>query len=392
MSLDIDQLIDIQHLVNFRQTLHQNPELSGSEEYTAEALKRMIIRYQPDDIIDGIGGFGVAFVFQGETDGPTLLLRSDMDALPIVEQNNLEYISENKGVAHQCGHDGHMAIMVGVAEQISKNRPVAGKVVLLFQPAEETGEGAIAVMNDQNFKQIEPDFCFALHNIPGFKKGSVILKKGTFSAASQGLVVKLIGKTSHAAEPAKGKSPALALAKIIEAVSTLTEKKELFNEFVLATVVHAQLGDKTFGTTPGHAEIMITLRSLNDDDMNILLDESKQIIQSISETYNLSFNIKYRDIYPTMQNNPALMAVIQNAAQNANLDIIKATKPFPWAEDFANYSVKYKAAIFGLGAGEDSPKLHNTNYNFPDDIIEPGIKAFTEIYNQILHNNSNDEY
>lgn len=392
METNLDVISDIQHLVNFRQTLHQNPELSGNEEYTAEALKRMILRYQPDDIIDGLGGFGVAFVFNGKEEGPTLLLRAEMDAIPIVELSNLEYCSGTKEAAHQCGHDGHMAIMVGVAEQVSKMRPVNGKIVLLFQPAEETGEGAVAVINDHNFKRIEPDLCFALHNVPGYPKGNILLKKGTFSAASQGLVVRLIGKSSHAAEPSKGKSPAIALAKIIEKVTYLSQQKDLFTDFVLTTVVHAELGDKSFGVTPGHAEIMITLRALNNEDMEMLVEQTKSIIHSISNDDGLEVDIKYRDIYPAMQNNPVLMAVVKNAVKKAGLETTILDEPFPWAEDFAFFSQKYKSAIFGLGAGIDSPKLHNPDYNFPDDIIAHGIKAFTEIYLEVLHNTVFNEY
>lgn len=382
-SIDIS---DIQHLINFRQTLHQNPELSGNEEYTAEALKRMILHYQPDDIIDGIGGYGVAFIFNGQDDGPTIMFRADMDAIPIVEQNTIEYCSGTKGVAHQCGHDGHMAILVGLAEQISKNRPKTGRAILLFQPAEETGEGALAVLNDHNFKRIKPDFCYALHNVPGYPKGSLLLKNGTFSAASQGIVVRLIGKSSHAAEPAKGNSPALALSKIIEKVTNLANETHLFTDFVLTTVVHAELGDKSFGVTPGHAEIMITLRSLNDEDMETLVEHTKSIIHLISKSENLTAEINYQDIYPAMLNDSALIANVKNAGKKANLNTIELTDPFPWAEDFAQFSQKYKSAIFGLGAGVDSPKLHNANYNFPDDIIEPGIKALTEIYVQTLGN------
>ena len=383
---------DIQHLINFRQTLHQNPELSGNEEYTAEALKRMVIRYQPDDVIDGIGGYGVAFVFKGKQEGPTVMFRADMDALPIVEINNFDYSSRTKGVAHQCGHDGHMSILVGVADQISKNRPEKGRIVLLFQPSEETGDGALAVINDYNFKRIEPDYCFALHNIPGFKKGSILLKNGTFSAASQGLVVKLKGKTSHAAEPDKGVSPSIALAQIIEQITDLPNKSELFTNFVLTTIVHAILGERTFGTTPGTAEIMITLRAFTDEDMTMLIEHSQGIINTISKEQNLEVRISNRDIYPLMDNNPALVAMVNDAAKKMSLNVTKLTQPFPWAEDFAHFSQKYKTMMFGIGAGEDSPKLHNADYDFPDEIINQGIVIFSEIYRHIFELIATNEY
>jgi len=375
---------DIQHLINFRQSLHQNPELSGNEEFTAEALKRTIIRFQPDDIIDNLGGYGVAFVFKGKADGPNVMFRAEMDALPIHEVSNIDYASRTDGVGHQCGHDGHMAILIGLAERISKNRPKKGKVILLFQPAEENGEGALAVIGDPNYYRITPELCFSLHNIPGYPKGSIIIKNNTFTAASQGLIVKLKGKTSHAAEPEKGVSPAIAMAKIIESIAKIPAKKHLFTDFVLATVVHARLGEKNFGTSPGFAEILITLRSYEDDDMNILIEHTKKAIHLISNHENLEVDISYTDIYPSAQNNPALAKIITDAASKLEFDIIKLEQPFPWAEDFAQFTQKYKSAIFGLGAGENNSKLHNADFNFPDEIIPYGVAVYNSVYEHYL--------
>jgi len=371
---------DIQHLINLRQSLHQNPEVSGNEEFTAEALKRTIIRYQPDDIIDNLGGFGVAFIFKGQADGPNIMFRSDMDALPIHEINVFDYASRTEGVAHSCGHDGHMAILVGLAEQISKNRPKRGKVILLFQPAEETGEGAMAVINDPNFYRIAPDFCISLHNIPGYSLGSIIVKNNTFTAASQGLIVKLYGKTSHAAEPEKGVSPAIAMAKVIESITKLPEKNYLFNEYVLATVVHARLGERTFGTSPGYAEILITLRAFDDEDMITLIEHTKNAIHLISNHEQLKVEINPTDIYPSTKNNAALTKLVIDMATELNFEIVKLEEPFPWAEDFAQFSQNFKSVMFGLGGGLNNPKLHNEDYDFPDDIIPYGIALFNAIY------------
>lgn len=371
---------NIQHLINFRQTLHQNPELSGNEEYTAEALKRTVIRFQPDDIIDNIGGYGVAFIYNGQEPGPNIMFRAEIDALPIFEISDLDYASRTEGVGHQCGHDGHMAILVGLAERISKNKPKRGKVILLFQPAEETGEGALSVIEDPNYYRIEPEMCFALHNIPGYPKGSIILKNHTFSAASQGMIVNLKGTTSHAAEPEKGKSPAIAMAKIIESITKLPEKKYLFNGYVLSTVVHARLGEQTFGTSPGNAKILLTLRAFDDEDMLVLIEHTKNAIHLISNHENLDVDISFTDIYPSTQNNPPLIKIISDNADDLKFNVIELEQPFPWAEDFAQFSQKYKSAIFGLGAGEDSAKLHNADYNFPDEIIPYGIEMFNSIY------------
>lgn len=374
---------DIQHLINFRQSLHQNPELSGNEEFTAEALKRMVIRFQPDDIIDNLGGFGVAFVFRSKKEGPTIMFRADMDALPIHEINNIDYASRAEGVGHQCGHDGHMAILVGLAEAVSKNRPEKGKVVLLFQPAEETGEGALAIINDPNFSRIEPDYCFSLHNIPGYNKGEIIVKKGTFAAASEGVKIKLLGKTSHAAEPDKGISPALAMSEIISQLTQLPNNVNC-TDYVLATVVHARLGEPTFGTTPGYAEILTTLRAFDDNDLQLLEQATKELVKEACEKYHLQADIQLTDVYPSLQNDAALTSLITEKAQEAMLEVVDPNKVFPWSEDFSQFSQRYKSCFFGLGAGADTPKLHNADYNFPDEIIPTGIELFYRIYEYYL--------
>lgn len=375
---------DIQHLINFRQSLHQNPELSGNEEFTAEALKRIIIRFHPDDIIENLGGFGVAFIFRAKADGPAIMFRAEMDALPITETNDLDYASRTHGVGHQCGHDGHMAIMVGVAERISKNRPKRGKIIILFQPSEETGEGAQAIISDPNFYRIKADYIFSMHNIPGYPAGSIILKNQTFTAASRGIVVKLSGKTVHAAEPENGISPAIALAKIIENIHEIAEKSYLFNQFVLATVVHARLGERTFGTAPGHAEILITLRAYDDADMETLIEHTKSAIHLISNHEKLKVNMSFTDIYPSTQNDPRLITLLSDKAKTLNFKVIKLEEPFPWAEDFAQFTQNFKSAMFGLGAGLDHPKLHNANYNFPDEIISYGVDLLDQVYREYL--------
>ncbi len=372
-------------LTRFRQSLHQNPELSGQEEFTAEAVKRVIIRFQPDDVIDSLGGYGVAFVFNGVQPGPSILFRADMDAMPIMESNSSDYASRTTAVSHACGHDGHMAIMVGLAQYISENRPAKGRAILLFQPAEETGEGAYAVLNDPNFSKIEPDYCFSLHNIPGYPKGQILIKPKTFTAASRGLVLRLNGKTSHAAEPHKGKSPALTMSRIIEQISTHSHQATHYKNYTLSTIVYAKLGERTFGTSPGHAEVFITLRAFNTEDMQKLRNNIQQIINVETEDSGLEVHTRYKDIYPITKNDVSLASLVGDLATKASLDQHKLEAPFNWAEDFAQFSQKYKSFMFGLGAGIEHPQLHNADYDFPDEIIPAGWRMYVEIYNYYLN-------
>ncbi len=378
-----DKKFHINDLISLRKYLHTHPDLSGNELNTSKTIKKFISKYSPDQIITNIGGFGLAFIFNGKLPGVTIMFRSELDALPIEETNNFDYKSCKKNISHKCGHDGHMAILSGLASFLSTNRSFAGKVILLFQPAEETGTGAFNVINDKKFNKIKPDYVFALHNIPGFPLCSVIVKKNIFASASKGMIINLKGKTSHAAFPEHGVSPAIAMANIITELKLLSTNNKLFNNFVLITIIHANLGEKAFGTTPDNAQIMATLRSFKDDDMQILTKEAEKITANIANEFSLRYDISYTEKFLSTQNNNKCVEIIKESASQNNYQIINIKKPFRWSEDFSCFTKHFKGALFGLGAGENRPDLHNSNYDFPDKLIEIGINMFISILKNI---------
>jgi len=269
-------------LTNLRKKLHQNPELSGSEKKTAEIIRHYYEFLSPTETIDNLGGHGLAFVFQGKEEGPTLLFRCDMDAVPIHEATGLSYESLTPGVCHACGHDGHMTILAGVGKVLTKNSPIKGRVILLYQPAEETGEGAQAVIQDPLFSKIKPDLIFALHNLPGYPLGELIIKSGTFCCTSRGMIIHFTGKTAHASQPETGKSPENAMCHILETLRDLPEAFKDCNELILKTVVGARLGEKAFGVSPGDAEIWVTLRCETDQTMDLILTHLENLVKKNS--------------------------------------------------------------------------------------------------------------
>ena len=366
-------------IIALRHTLHQHPELSNHEVKTSALIHDFINDYQPDDIIK-LSKTGIAFVFNGKEKGETILFRAELDALPIKEINNIKHSSVNANISHVCGHDGHMAILAGLAQKIAGNRPAKGRVVLLFQPAEEIEQGARDVVNDPNFVQIEPHYVFALHNIPGFDLNTVLIKNGTFASASKGMTVKLYGKTSHAAEPENGISPANAIAGIITALNELVGRKHLFKDLSMLTYIHILMGEISFGTSPGYAEMRITLRAYENDDMNLLTGKAENIINEISKSEKLRNEISYSEIFPATVNNDECIRFLEQSATENDLKIEYIKSPFKWSEDFAYYSGKYRSVLFGLGAGIHHAQLHNPDYDFPDDLIETGIDLFYRIY------------
>lgn len=376
--------IETEELKGLRRELHKYPELSGNEKETAKLLTTYLKQYKPDEIIKDIGGHGFAVVYHSNNPGQTLLFRADLDALPIQEVNDLSYKSKHKGISHKCGHDGHMTILTGLAQAISKHRPRKGKVILLFQPSEENGEGAEKVLKDPKFKSIQPDYVYALHNLPGFQEGNIIINHDIFASASKGMIIKLFGKTSHAGEPENGNSPAIAMSDIVKELTYLPSKN-YYRNFVLITVIHARLGEIAFGTTPGYAEVMATLRSYTNEDMDVLVKESQKLVKKYAEQNSLKHEIKWTEEFLATKNTSECVKTIQQAAGKSNLEIITKKEPFRWSEDFSHFTHQYKGALFGLGAGEDTPQLHNPDYDFPEEIIIPGIKIFYEIYNQHLN-------
>lgn len=372
-------------LLELRKQIHHNPELANKEFNTAKRLIEFIKKFKPDKIIENIGGTGIAFLFESGNPGPTVMFRSELDALPIFEINTFDYKSKNVGVSHKCGHDGHMVMVAGIAESLLNARPSIGRVILLYQPAEETGEGAFSVVSDPEFKKLKPDYIFALHNLPGFKKGKIIIRENTFAAASKGIIIRLEGKTSHAAEPENGLSPAIAISDLIKHLNNLPSNLKELNDFALLTIIHVQLGEAAFGTSPGTAVLMGTLRAFNNDDMKLLSDEAINIANEISEREKLKIDISWTEEFPATVNNSECVKIIQDSIKAYNFEFETVSTPFRWSEDFGHFTSSYKGAMFGLGSGERQPDLHNPDYDFPDEIIKFGVKTFEEIYKLILN-------
>ncbi len=371
-------------LVNLRKELHKNAELSGRERNTSSLIYDFLRPYNPARIITDIGGHGLAAIFNGKQDGPTVMIRADLDALPIPESSDFEYASQTEGVAHKCGHDGHMTILSGLAPILADNPPDRGRVILLYQPAEEIGKGALRVLEDNKFKSIQPDYVFALHNLPGFKTGQIICRHDVFASASSGLIIKLLGETSHAAEPQRGKSPALALAQMINALSSVPQFHTALHEAAKVTVIHARLGEIAFGTSPGYAEIMATLRAHDDNVMKFISDKCESLAKAMASGWQLNCDISWDEEFPATVNDNEMVDLIINLSTKLGLERYYQPVPFSWSEDFGNFISRFKGALFGLGAGEDHPALHHPKYDFPDEIIDPGINLFRALIYRLL--------
>ena len=375
---------DLVQLTKFRRELHQYPELSGKEIKTAQKILYALKDMKPSKIIDKMGGHGLAAIFDSQEKGPTLLFRAELDALPIQEKNNLSWISKLPGVSHTCGHDGHMTMLLALGRIISRNPIKCGKVVLMFQPSEENGQGARAVVSDPRYEQIKPDLAFAIHIEPGRPFGYVSTRPGLMNCASLGLKITLHGKTAHAADPDDGISPSHAVAEFIQKISEFNHGDELNNNFRLTTVTHVQIGEQTFGISPGDASIFVTLRTSNDDSLSQLDKDVRGLVSNISKQFKLTFDFEIFDHFAASINDKEAHDIAVNAMKSLNINYGSIGVPMRASEDFGIFGMQSKAAMLCLGPGKNYAALHNPDYDFNDDLIPIGTSIFERITRDLL--------
>jgi amidohydrolase len=387
MFLSSDDLVE---LTAFRRQLHRFPEISGEEKETAQRVRTYIEHMKSDRIIEGLGGHGLAVIFEGQEPGPSLLIRSELDALPIFEKTDLAYRSQIDGKGHLCGHDGHSTILVSLGLVLSRQRPQKGRVILMFQPAEETGAGAAAVLADPRFAEIVPDISVSLHNLPGLPLGHVSVMEGVVNCASRGIKISLSGKTAHASMPEQGISPMSALSELMPALVKLgvglpkTDEPFLPGEdFRMVTITHANMGEAAFGISPADAELWATLRTLSDDNMDALCAQAEALVTEISNKNSLKFSIAYDDIFLHCENSTEATAYIITALKAENIPYTKDFLPMRGSEDFGRFGSVSQSAMFFLGAGQNHANLHNPDYDFPDELIDIGARIFMRIIRNI---------
>lgn len=371
-------------LTALRHDLHREPELSGEEGRTAHRMAAELSRLGADRLWSNIGGHGVAAEFRGRAPGPTVAIRCELDALPIAETIGHDHVSERPGKGHLCGHDGHMAMVLGVAERLAERRPDRGRAVLIFQPAEETGKGAAAIRADPRFAELAPDIVLSLHNLPGLPLGQVELCAGPANCASRGMRIRLAGKTSHASAPEDGLSPADAIARLMPALAALGPGGDPGPDYARVTLTHVRLGQATFGVAPGEGELWVTLRTVADARMRALVAAVSDLSEKTAAEFGLGMEIAFDDIFEASSNHPEAVAALQSACAAEAVPCTLTDRPQVFSEDFGQFGKSARAAMFWLGAGEAHPRLHHPDYDFPDALIPVGVAVFDRAIRQLL--------
>ena len=359
-------------IISLRHELHQNPELSMRECHTIEYIRDFLTNHTSLEVVECDGWLYA--VKQGVSDQGAIAFRADMDALPIDERNDLPYQSVNPGVSHKCGHDGHCAALCAFALELDKVRPERS-IYLIFQPGEETGEGAkrcVSLLSEKNITEI-----YAFHNLSGYEEGTVIYRKGLTQPASEGLRLNLIGKASHAAEPENGRNPTGLIARIVLYSQDLCES--VTDRLLLSTVVGMHAGNDDFGVAAHEGNISLTLRAENEADMKRLEKCLITFAEEEAREMKISVNHQIHDYFPETRNHDVCINKIISAADNIGAPSFEMTNLFRASEDFGYYLKECHGAMFYIGNGKDYPDLHTAEYDFNDQIIPVAVSMFLEL-------------
>jgi len=363
-----------------RQQLHSLAEASGKEEKTSEAIMRLLKGFAPTSIHTFPDNHNIIAIYDSGAEGPTLLLRGDMDAVGVDEHLALPYASRTPGYAHKCGHDGHTTILLGVAEHLHLHPINKGKILLFFQAAEETGQGCGQLIQSGFLQSYHIDMVFALHNIPGIPLHSITCRAGSFTCAVISCEIKLDGQTSHAAEPEKGISPFRAATSITEQLLALNHPKLGDDNYQIVTLVESHIGETAYGVSAGHGVLRFTLRAKSEALLQALKNDTECIVRTeVAKTPGLSYDIRWLEYFAGGQNSAKAVDIVRQAAYDNGLNYIEKEVPFTWGEDFGLLTQHYPGALFGLGSGTDTPPLHHQDFDFPDEIIETGVKMMMSI-------------
>lgn len=367
MKLNESQL---SRILKLRRQLHARPELAGQERQTALLLYQFFQGMKSWKITRDIGGHGMMATFSSRNKGPVIAFRAELDAL---------CCGENNKAAHLCGHDGHMAILAALALMINDKPLDCGKVVLLFQPAEENGSGAQRMLDDRKLKTFSPDFIYALHNIPGEKETTVLVREGDFSSSVQSLVLNLDGQESHAAEPEKGINPVKLIGELIQLCSNLEEKDPAHPDYCQITITYVNAGKIAHGTAAGQGLMHMTFRTHDPDNMERVGSTFLQSAQRLARSHGIEAAWNWVEAFPSVSNDPLAVEKLIKAAKGSGLKLKKLEYPYRWGEDFGHFSRKFPSAMAGIGAGKKTAPLHSIDYHFPDMIIETAASLLYQL-------------
>ncbi len=368
-------------IVADRRAIHRQPELAYNEHKTA-ALVADRLRALGLEPRAGVGRTGVVAVIEGAHPGKTVLLRADMDALPMQELNSFDYASQTPGVMHACGHDGHTAMLIGAARLLVERRDaIHGRVKLMFQPAEEGGAGALRMIEDGLLENPSVDAAFALHVYGQYRTGQVGVTAGPTWASSDRFTVTVRGRGGHASRPNLTVDPVVIAAQIVVALQTLVSREMPPNEEAVVTVGSIDSGT-TFNVIPDTARIRGTVRTYNPEVQDLLERRIGELAAGIARAMRGDAETEYVRLYPALINHERGAEIVRSAiAEVAGSDYLMQDTPQMGGEDFAFVLQRVPGAMFRLGVQHpswDEPKTtHSSSFDLDEDALPIGTAVMT---------------
>ncbi|MCD9146407.1 M20 aminoacylase family protein [Pseudophaeobacter flagellatus] len=369
-----------QEVTSWRRHLHENPELMYELHETAAFVQQRLHGFGITDVTPGIGKTGVVAVIEGKTNtsGRVIGLRADMDALPIHEASGVDYASKTPGVMHACGHDGHTAILLGAAKYLAETRNFDGKVVLIFQPAEEGGAGALAMCQDGLMERWGIQEVYGLHNMPGKPVGEFAIRSGALLASSDEFEITVTGKGGHAAAPHDAIDTTLVAAQIVVSLNAIVSRNVDPVKRVVLTVGTFET-DSTASNVIAHtAKLQGTVRTLDTEYRAQAEDWVRRVATSTAEAFGASAEVIWSPGYPVTFNTETETGHAIEAARAVGVAVDEDTSPIMPSEDFSYMLEERPGAYIFLGNG-DTPMCHHPAYVFDDEAIPLGCSWFAEL-------------
>jgi amidohydrolase len=366
----------------WRHDLHAHPELLYDVHRTAASVAEKLKAFGCDEVVSGLGRIGVVGVIRGRKaiqGGRTIALRADMDALPIEEATEVPYKSTVPGKMHACGHDGHTAMLLGASKYLAETRNFAGTAVVIFQPAEEGGAGARAMLEDGLVDRFGIDEVFGMHNFPGLPVGQFAIRPGAMMAAADRLYIDIEGRGGHAAKPHLAVDPILVGAQMINQMQSVVSRNVDPLDAAVVSICMFQAGHAD-NVIPQTARLCGTARSLTPQVQDLLERRLHEIVETTAKLHGAKARLTYKRDYPVTRNHERQTAFAASvAAEVAGRERVDSkAPPMMGAEDFSFMLQARPGAFIFIGNG-DSAGLHHPAYNFNDDVIPHGASYWARL-------------
>lgn len=374
----------VSDMVAWRRDFHREPELGYREHDTARKVAGLLRSFGVDELLEGIGGTGVVGLIRGAP-GPVIGLRAELDALPITERASRTHRSRRDGIMHACGHDGHMAMLLGAARQLCATRDFAGTVAVVFQPAEEGLAGAQAMIDDGFLERVPVESIFAIHNMPGLPLGQVAISAGAVMAANDLFEIEIEGVGGHAAMPHLARDPVPAAAAIILAAQSLVSRNCDPRDACVLSITGISSGEAQ-NAIPRTARMHGTVRWLTPGAGPFFRDGLARIAEGTAAAHGMRARLDYRTGRPATVNSAREAALVHRAAEGlgAAVATVGGQRPVMASEDFSLFLQQRPGAFAFLGLGEAHPPLHSPDYDFDDAVLPAGAALLCRIAREAL--------